>query len=177
MLDEPIHVVPYRPEWSAFAEMEIESLARELGSLVVALEHFGSTSVPGCDAKPIIDLLVGVREWPPPAAVVRTLEELGYVDLGEAGIPGRLYLHRRGVGGMDVNLAVTLHEGPLWRTNILVRDLLRSQPQLVSEYVLVKHAAVRAGCNTLLSYSQHKAAFMEQLVARALGRDGTSSST
>jgi GrpB-like predicted nucleotidyltransferase (UPF0157 family) len=57
--------------------MEIDSMARELGSLVVGLEHFGSTSVPGCDAKPVIDILVGVREWLPPAAVVRTLEQLG----------------------------------------------------------------------------------------------------
>jgi hypothetical protein len=63
-----------------------------------------------------------------PRPVVRTLEETGYMDLGEAGVHGRLYLRRRGIGGMGVNLAVTLHQAPLWRENILVRDLLRSEP-------------------------------------------------
>jgi GrpB-like predicted nucleotidyltransferase (UPF0157 family) len=35
-----------------------------LGSLVVTVEHVGSTAVPGLAAKPIIDLLVEVRSLP-----------------------------------------------------------------------------------------------------------------
>jgi GrpB-like predicted nucleotidyltransferase (UPF0157 family) len=168
MLDEPIEVVPYRAAWATIAADEIACLSAALGSLALALEHFGSTSVPGCAAKPIIDILVGVREWPPAPAVTSTLEELGYENCGEAGVVNRLYLRGRCVRGFDFNLAVTLYEGPLWRKNILVRDFLRSEPWLVTDHVHEKQAALRAGCNTLLSYSEHKATFMKRLVERAL---------
>jgi GrpB-like predicted nucleotidyltransferase (UPF0157 family) len=168
MLDEPIEVVPYRAEWPAIAAREIQRLARELGPLVVAFEHFGSTSVPRCEAKPILDILVGVPEWPPSAAVTAAIEKLGYENCGEAGVPGRLYMRAR--GGTPVNLAVTLFQGPVWRNNLLVRDLLRSEPQLLKDYINEKHSALRAGCNTLLSYSRHKAAFMERLLERARER-------
>src|SRR4051794_21604703 len=81
---------------------------QRLGSRAVALEHFGSTSVPGCDGKPIIDVLVGLCEWPPPENVVQDLETMGYLNLGEAGVPGRLYLRRRAGPSLNTNLAVTL---------------------------------------------------------------------
>ena len=62
-LDE-IALVNYDPRWpDLFAEeaARVRAALRGGEDLVVAVEHFGSTSVPGLSAKPIIDLLVGVR--------------------------------------------------------------------------------------------------------------------
>jgi GrpB-like predicted nucleotidyltransferase (UPF0157 family) len=42
-------------------KQESAILHTALGSFLVACEHVGSTAVPGLAAKPIIDLLVGVR--------------------------------------------------------------------------------------------------------------------
>jgi len=56
-----IVVADYDPAWSAKFEQERAALAPLLGALVLSIEHFGSTAVPGLAAKPIIDLLVGVR--------------------------------------------------------------------------------------------------------------------
>ena len=57
----PIVIAAYDPAWPALFEQERAKLAAILGALVVAIEHVGSTAVPGLAAKPIIDLLVGVR--------------------------------------------------------------------------------------------------------------------
>jgi GrpB-like predicted nucleotidyltransferase (UPF0157 family) len=164
MLDEEIVVVPYDARWPQLAADEIERLRCALGAHF-PFEHFGSTSVPGCDAKPVIDLLVGVSVWPAPAEVRASLVQLGYEDLGEAGIPSRLYFRRR--GAQAFNLAVTLSDGELWQGNLRIRELLRGEPELVRQYVQEKRAAVAGGCTRLIAYSRHKAAFMSQLVQRA----------
>ena len=58
------------------------------GVPVVAIEHVGSTSVPGLAAKPIIDCDIVVREADVVAAS-NILMSLGFTPLGELGIPQR----------------------------------------------------------------------------------------
>jgi GrpB-like predicted nucleotidyltransferase (UPF0157 family) len=167
-LDEPIQLVAYDPEWPRLAESEIQRVSLALGAQLASCEHFGSTSVPGCAAKPILDLLVGLPTWPAPPSVRATLRALGYEDCGEAGISGRLYFRRR--GALAFNLAVTLHEGELWRSNVRLRELLRRDPAWMHAYVEAKRAAVRDGCTTLIAYSHHKAPFLAELARACLER-------
>jgi GrpB-like predicted nucleotidyltransferase (UPF0157 family) len=165
MIDEPVSIVPHDLQWPLLARAEIQRLGEAMGPLVEAYEHFGSTSVPGCEAKPIIDLLLGVSEWPPAEDFRRRLTLLGYEDLGEAGVPGRLYFRMR--RDRAFNLAVTKYQAGLWRDNLAVRDLLRKDIHLRERYVAEKRAALQAGHTTLLAYSDYKNAFMASLVARA----------
>ena len=167
-LDEPISLVAYDPSWPALAAEQIGLLERALAHHLVGCEHFGSTSVPGCEGKPIIDILIGLHTWPAALDVRKRLTDLGYEDLGEAGVPGRLYFRRRGPSSF--NLAVTAHGGEIWRGNLAIRDLLRRDPTLVQAYVAEKRAAYGDGATTLLAYSKHKAAFMSQLAERAGNR-------
>src|SRR6516165_6040257 len=57
----PIVIAEYNAAWPVMFEREREVVGEALGKLVVEIEHIGSTSIPGLPAKPIIDLLVGVR--------------------------------------------------------------------------------------------------------------------
>ena len=59
--DKSIVVSDYNPAWPAMFEQERKSLQGVIGPVVLTIEHMGSTAVPGLAAKPIIDLLVGVR--------------------------------------------------------------------------------------------------------------------
>ena len=57
-----IEVVESDPTWPVQFETERARLASVLGEGVVAIHHIGSTAVPGLAAKPVIDLLVEVRD-------------------------------------------------------------------------------------------------------------------
>ncbi|MGV2643687.1 GrpB family protein, partial [Clostridium perfringens] len=57
-IDEDIHLEPYDKQWADRFCDEHQTLIREIGAYTSAIEHFGSTSVPGMTAKPIIDILV-----------------------------------------------------------------------------------------------------------------------
>jgi GrpB-like predicted nucleotidyltransferase (UPF0157 family) len=78
-MDE-IHLVEYDPGWPEMHRAEAERLRSILPSgLVSAIEHFGSTAIPGLAAKPIIDILVAVRSVPEAREVaVSPMESLGY---------------------------------------------------------------------------------------------------
>jgi GrpB-like predicted nucleotidyltransferase (UPF0157 family) len=55
-----IVVSDYDPNWPTLFEQERTRIKNALGSFALAIEHMGSTAVPGLPSKPIIDLLVGV---------------------------------------------------------------------------------------------------------------------
>ena len=132
-----------------------------------SIDHFGSTSVPGLVAKPIIDILVGVQRIPMSAAKIRALESLGYEYVGEAGIPGRFYFRKR--QEQVFNIAIVEWNGRLWKENLLIRDFLRSHPEYVSKYAELKKAAVSAGITDLLTYPAYKQALMAEILRKARG--------
>ncbi len=72
---EEISIIPYNPEWPNLYETEAAILRYRLPeSIVIRIEHFGSTAVLGLSAKPIIDVLVQV------SSLEKTREEIGYTE-------------------------------------------------------------------------------------------------
>ncbi|XXX78330.1 GrpB family protein [Sorangium sp. So ce134] len=153
-IDEPIKVVDYDPSWPAWYAADAEELSCALGAKLREVQHFGSTSVPGMAAKPIIDILVAPVAWPLAARDRRALEALGYDHLGEAGVAGREYFRRR--GAHDTNLAVVAWGTSLWHDNLLLRDFLRAHEAEAIEYARSKKEAWQGGARTLLAYSERK---------------------
>src|SRR5580704_3139687 len=79
----------YDPSWpEAFSKLAARVQAT-LGSLVITIEHIGSTAVPGLAAKPIIDLDVVLASRADLPEAIRLLATIGYVHEGDLGIPGR----------------------------------------------------------------------------------------
>ena len=57
----PIELVPSRLDSTEIFEQERRSILSRLGNeFIVRVEHFGSTSIPGIMAKPIVDILIEV---------------------------------------------------------------------------------------------------------------------
>jgi len=164
-IDERINVVAYDKQWALLFEKEKEQLLRIFGDAAAGIEHFGSTSVPGMAAKPIVDLLVGVAMLELDPCLVRQLERRGYEGFGEAGVPGRLYFRKRGEHAF--NLAIVEWQGEQWINNLLIRDYLRTNPAAAEQYSEHKRKAIERGANTLLAYSEQKADFVQDLLEQA----------
>ena len=60
-LDEPIHLSVYNPRWPAIYAAEARRISSGLPATDIAIEHIGSTAVPGLVAKPIVDVMVGTK--------------------------------------------------------------------------------------------------------------------
>lgn len=74
-----IDVVPYRKEWLAdFLDIQKE-LQELLSEFSPVIEHFGSTSVPGLSAKPVIDIAVGIPDLSMLDDLVQPMIDHGYI--------------------------------------------------------------------------------------------------
>jgi GrpB-like predicted nucleotidyltransferase (UPF0157 family) len=109
-LDEPIQLLEHDEAWPALSEREARRIQSALGLPHAAIEHIGSTAVPGLIAKPIVDLMLGTETLPPSPATVTRLQTLGYRSLGEAGVPGRYYFSLRDPVSINLHLVGYLGE-------------------------------------------------------------------
>jgi hypothetical protein len=80
-MSHPVVIVDYDPRWPVLFEEERCRVLGAIGYKVLALEHIGSTAVPGLGAKPIIDMMAGVRSSKDADECVRLLQPLGYDDV------------------------------------------------------------------------------------------------
>ncbi len=155
-------VVDYDSSWPARYERERAGIVEALGDVmegVAAIEHVGSTAVPGLAGKPIIDIMVGIRELAGGERCVQPLEALEYEYRGDAGIPGRYYF-RKG-NPRSHHLHMVEHRSEFWQRHILFRDLLRERPAVAREYAaLKKELAVRYRTDRL-AYTEAKTPFIE----------------
>lgn len=164
-MEEPIVIVDYDPNWLNQYEQEKRRIIAALGDAIADIQHIGSTSVPGLAAKPIIDILLGLKQIPPAPAQVLSLEHLGYQYLGEFGIPQRYYL-RRGIPRTHQIHAVQV-DSDFWHRHILFRDFLRLYPQAAQQYAALKRKLAEEFKNDRDRYTDSKTPLIEQLLIHA----------
>ncbi len=164
----PVEIVTYDPAWPLRFEEERARIAEALGSRAPVIEHIGSTAVPGLAAKPVIDVLLGLRSYPLDEAGVRALESLGYEYRGEFGIPGRQFFRKGEPRSHHVH-AVELGSD-LWVSHLAFRDRLRDHPEEAARYASLKRELVSRYRNERGRYTEAKAPFIEELLQRAAPR-------
>lgn len=158
-LEQGVILVPSRHEhWSALATKMIT----KLDSLVpdAAIEHFGSTSVPGLQAKDIVDLLVGV-EKSRILDVSHRLRSAGFDLEGEYAHHSWLSYPTRAERIFIVH--VVEFEGVAWRRRIAFRDLLRGDEAAREKYLRAKIAS-RQSTDNLDDYTQSKTSIVRELL-------------
>jgi GrpB-like predicted nucleotidyltransferase (UPF0157 family) len=162
-----IEVVEYDPAWAVRFEAlrrEYSAALEQYGVGVEAIEHVGSTSVPGLAAKPIIDcdIVVSAAQVSPAAEV---LIRLGFRPLGELGIPQRwAFREPPRLAGTATYVIVS---GSLALKNHLgLRNTLRANTQLRDRYGAVKKR-VGATAGSPEEYGQGKTAVIQEILAAA----------
>jgi GrpB-like predicted nucleotidyltransferase (UPF0157 family) len=154
------YLVDYDPAWSLEFEQEATGIRKALDHLDVKIEHYGSTAVPSLRAKPILDILVGIRPLEKWALCRPHLEAIGYDYAEGAGVPGH---HIFGKGRDRTHLVhIVEYEGESWRENLLFRDELRRNNNLRAAYLKVKEDAARQVPEGRSKYNEVKGPFIER---------------
>jgi len=167
----PVVVVDYDPAWPDMFERFRDRVAGVLEGVAIAIEHVGSTAVPGLAAKPIIDMDVVV---PSPAEVpeaIRRLARLGYVHKGDLGIPGRAAF-RPPADLPHHHLYVCAQDSPVLRNHLAFRDYLRSHPDTARRYDDLKRDLARRYRDDREAYTEAKTAFITGILRRVADEEG-----
>jgi GrpB-like predicted nucleotidyltransferase (UPF0157 family) len=160
----PIVVVPYDPEWPARFEAERAVLEDVLSPwLEGGIHHIGSTAVADLAAKPIIDMMAGVRDLEAARAAGKPLAGIGYVhEPHRPGIAHHFAKHAAG-GQTTHGLHLTEPGSDLWQERLVFRDALRTDPRLAAEYEALKLALAR---DCVDDYTESKRPFVAEVLAR-----------
>lgn len=135
-----ITLVPPQPEWAARFRAEALRLRALLGDNAAAFHHIGSTAIPDIMAKPIIDILVEVRDITRVDDANSKMIRHGYLPKGEFGIPGRRYFRK----GTDIRYTHHAHVfqtgDPQFERYLDFRDYLRTHPVEARAYSRLKES-------------------------------------
>ncbi len=159
---DAVELVEHDPIWAILFEQERDRLSGIFDGRVVAIEHVGSTSVPGLCAKPIVDVLVGLRDLTLENAHIAEMRELGYEYLGEYGLPGRLFFRK---DPRTHHVHVVEHGGEHWERHLLFRDTLRADPDERRRYDEFKRRLAAEG-HPRDVYTELKTPFIREVEAR-----------
>ena len=164
-----VRVVPYDPEWPSLFSAESERLQKLFAGagLVVALEHTGSTAIPGLPAKPILDILGGYPAGARVADYIDVLTSAGYVHRGEQGIPGREFF-RRG-DPRSYHLHLTEIDSQFWRDHLAFRNRLRADDSLREAYAALKYDLAMRFPRDREAYIEAKGPFVKAVLSGRAG--------
>ena len=164
-----IFIVDYDPSWPHLFEIEAAQIHEALGNLVLAIEHFGSTAVPGLAAKPIIDILVGVPSLSESSPVlIPNLEALGYRYWCDNPDPARMFF----VKGLPPNGPRTHHvhivepHSEQWE-RLLFRDYLRQYPEEAERYAQLKRDLAQQFQADREAYTAGKTEYVQSVILKA----------
>ena len=165
--DEQIILRPYDATWPAQFEREAKVLTEALGSHIAGgVHHVGSTAVPGLTAKPIIDIMIGVRDLDSSRPCIDLLAEFDYCYAPHRGdvmhwfckpSPARRTHH--------LHLVPT---GSQRFTDVLAfRDYLRTHPEAVEQYEKLKRQLAVQHAHDRDAYTDGKSAVVAAITADA----------
>lgn len=164
-----IKVVPYRSEWpTVFQEERKQIEERITDDNLLNIIHIGSTSVPGLSAKPVIDILLIVKDIEKLDQKDNEFISLDYLPRGEFGISGRRYYAKGGDQRTHQIHAFQFDNLYDIERHILVRDYLRSHDDQRDAYAKIKQEGAKKYPEDIEGYGDHKDLFIKQLEKDAI---------
>jgi len=180
---KPVVIADYDPRWSERFERERALILRACGERAfVAVEHIGSTAVPGLAAKPIIDIMPGLRSIDDAPPLIPRLQSIGYEYVPEferpnefdEGMPSRRYFRKDEQRARAFDVHMVEVGSDFWRDQIVFRGYLRDHPDVAAAYARLKrdlaadfNATLTATSNANRGYTDRKTGFVLNVLAKA----------
>jgi len=163
-IGKEVVIVEYNPHWPEMFLAERSLIETVFANIPVAIEHIGSTAVPGLAAKPIIDIVLGADSLEIIEARIPALENIGYEYIHEAEliVPERRFFVRDG----RYHLHCVVFQGKIWNYQLRFRDILRNNPKLARKYEELKRDLARRYPNARPIYTERKSPFVEEVLEK-----------
>lgn len=168
-IPRPITIVQYNPNWPDLYQKEKCRILKVIGEMVLDIEHIGSTAIPGISAKPIIDIMAGLRGPADAEVCIPRLGALGYDNLTPEPEEEDWY-YCLGKSSHDIGYHLHLVKSGSWfqERHILFRDYLRSNQEDARQYQMLKERLAIEYRNLRKEYTAAKTEFIESIVLKAI---------
>lgn len=166
-MDE-ITIVPYDRKWSEYFEQEAQILRKALADENPIIEHIGSTSIIGLDAKPTVDSMIGFQILRSDK-IIEKIEALGYEHWKEDQFQHeRLFFTKWDSDKKKrlIHIHATIIGNSFWTNQIAFRNVLQAHPEVATEYSALKKELAFRFKNDRDGYTAAKMNFLRKVLAR-----------
>lgn len=165
----PVEVVAPDPAWPRWYAAASDRVLASLGDRVLAIEHVGSTSVPGLWAKPMVDVDLIVADSADEDAWLPDLEVAGFV----LRVREPDWEEHRLLRGVEptTNLHVFSPGAREPQRHRMFRDWLRTHPVDRERYAELKREVAACGFTDAMLYNNAKAWFVYDLYEKVFAGD------
>ncbi len=161
-----VKLLSYNKKWKELYEKEEKLLRSVLGSYIKDIQHVGSTSMPEAEAKPIIDIAVGVESLKIGEKCIKLLEKLGYEYKHDTNIKERHFFTKGSEKNRTHYLSVEKINGKTWKNHVLFRDYLRKHKEALREYNELKKRLAKKYKNNRDAYTLEKGSFIQKILKK-----------
>ncbi|WP_020060306.1 GrpB family protein [Bacillus sp. 123MFChir2] len=165
-MNKPVVIEEYTAKWALQFTEEQKSIIGIIGDVAIAIEHIGSTSVEGLSAKPILDMMVGVRTLNDIDMFIEPLKAIGYEHVLHEEFPNRRFF-RKGLWRAGTHhLHIYRYGSEEWNHNLLFRDYLGSHPNVRQQYEQLKKELATKYRFDRVAYTNAKAPFIVDVIKK-----------
>ena len=129
-------ILSYQADWPDKFNKEKKVLEGVFSAEALAIEHIGSTSIPNLSSKPIIDMVVLVKNKDIADSFSEQLKNIGYNEVLPPGNERHFFTKGKPI---EYHLSIAYTDrGGFWVRQMKFRDYMRTHPELVDEYDKLK---------------------------------------
>ena len=161
-----VEVVSYNSNWKEMYKEESEKIKNILNDIIIDIHHIGSTAIPGIKAKPVIDILVEVKDIEAVDQYNNRMEELGYEVMGEHGIPKRRFF-RKGRNKRTHHIHIFQVGNEEIERHINFKLYLITHPDKAREYSKLKEKLANKYTYDVENYTNGKSDFIKEVGRKA----------
>lgn len=157
-----VELTKYNPEWTNLFIEEADKIKSILGENYLEIHHIGSTAIPHIYAKPIIDILPVVKDITLVDSLNSKFEALGYICMGEYGIPGRRYYWKSKTKRTHQIHLFEQGSSEILR-HITFKEFMIAHEEYAQGYSVVKQSLAEVFFTDIENYVNGKSSFIQMI--------------
>lgn len=160
-----VNLVKHNEQWHIIAQNTIDELKNILKDAVVDIEHIGSTSIHNIYAKPIIDIVIGLKKLNDILNKDKLiiLKKNGYLHDKEHDNESKIFFYK-GEGDITTHhMHAVVYGEAAWNHYTKLRDYLNNNYDMALEYQNLKLQSMRDCDNDISKYHEGKTDFLKAI--------------
>ncbi|MCM3628555.1 GrpB family protein [Paenibacillus glycanilyticus] len=166
MMEDQWTIAKYNPQWRTLFLETAARLRASLGDIALRIDHIGSTSIRGLDAKPVIDIQISVSRLEDLPRFKSGMEQLGFVFREENPDRTKRYF-REAPGTRRTHIHVRQAGSFSEQVNLLFRDYLRQHPEDCLRYSSEKRRLMKLYKHDRIRYVEGKGPIVWDIIHKA----------
>ncbi|PWW00697.1 GrpB-like predicted nucleotidyltransferase (UPF0157 family) [Paenibacillus cellulosilyticus] len=163
---ETVKIEGYNENWPLMFQEEKRQVEEIMTDKAIAIEHIGSTAVPGLSAKTVIDFMVGVKDLAEVEAFIEPLARIGYEHVVHKEFPNRRFFRKGQWRAGTHHLHVYVYGSEEWDHQLAFRDYLRDHSEAMMQYDQLKRELADKYPHDRAAYTNAKHPFITEILAR-----------